>query len=264
MKKKIVGIIAFIVCIGSAVWLVSYMQQSVKNENQMNELKDLKEQEIIDYKETEGKEKNDIPNMKEEKETSDDSGLTPFDRTQPLEKINKDYVGWITIEGTKIDYPVVQGLNNLYYLDHDFYTNESPYGTPFLDTEADINNSQNLVIYAHNMSDKQMFTDLLKYEEQSFYEKNKVIQFAWNTYEIFAAARINLIEDAGIAMAYASDEYFSQEYFLGFVEDVKKISSIKSDIEINEDDRILCLSTCTRDDSDERFVVFGKLIEEEK
>lgn len=263
MKKKIVGIIAFIVCIGSAVWLVSYMQQSVKNENQMNELKDLKEQEIIDYKEDEQGDNKSTPESKENT-ISDDGDLAPFDHTQPLEDINKDYVGWITIEGTKIDYPVVQAMNNLYYLDHDFYTNESPYGTPFLDTEADINNSQNLVIYAHNMSDKQMFTDLLKYEEQSFYEKNKIIQFAWNTYEIFAAARINLIEDAGIAMAYTSDEYFSQEYFLGFIEDVKKISSIKSDIEINEDDRILCLSTCTRDDPDERFVVFGKLIEEEK
>lgn len=261
--KKAIGIVALILSVASAFWIVGYMKQSIEQENMMNALQEMHDAEETQKEETE-QEKEDAEPEKKEEEAASGPELPAIDPSQDLKKINRDYVGWIKIEGTKINYPVVQCIQNLWYLDHDFYRNKSPYGTPFLDANADLKTSQNLVVYAHNMSDGQMFTDLMQYEDQSFYEEHRFITFLGKTYEIFAAERVDLFEDAAIAVAYTGESYFSQDYFLDFIKEVREKSAIETDVEVNENDRILSLSTCTWAHEDERFVVFAKLIEDKK
>ena len=95
-----------------------------------------------------------------------------------LQKQNKDLAGWLRISGTNIDYPVMQtGEDNDFYMNHDFDGREDPHGTPFLDVNCRIGQSENLIIYGHHMKDGTMFQNLMFYKAAEFCEKNGVIQF---------------------------------------------------------------------------------------
>mgnify|MGYP000531514856 FL=1 len=93
-----------------------------------------------------------------------------------LSIINPDIVGWLTIEGTNINYPIVQTDNNTYYLKHSFEKKYSNYGAIYMDATADKNfNSLNTFIYGHNTSNGTMFGELKKFMKQSFYDEHKNI-----------------------------------------------------------------------------------------
>ena len=89
-----------------------------------------------------------------------------FDKYRPLFEQNNDMVGWIRIEGTGIDYPVMQTLSNPdYYLKHSFEKTWSDYGVPYVDAGCTVGVSNNLIIYGHNMKNGTMFHDLVKYTD---------------------------------------------------------------------------------------------------
>lgn len=87
-----------------------------------------------------------------------------------LKAINKDVCGWLTVDGTKIDYPVVQGDDNLFYMNRDFYGNSSLAGSIFLDTRnsKDFSDAYSL-IYGHHMDNSLMFGDLDQFKEETFF-----------------------------------------------------------------------------------------------
>lgn len=82
--------------------------------------------------------------------------------------INKDFVCWINIKNTNIDYPVVQGDDNSYYLHRDIYGNYLYAGTTFLDYRNNYNGSKNLIVYGHNMKNTTMFSELEKFKKEDF------------------------------------------------------------------------------------------------
>ena len=95
-----------------------------------------------------------------------------------LQKENPELVGWIRIDGTNINYPVMQTAeDNDYYLDHDFERESNAHGTPFLDVNCRIGESENLIIYGHNMKDGTMFRDLMLYKDAEFCASNGTIEF---------------------------------------------------------------------------------------
>lgn len=249
--KMIISCIAAAIAIGSALAIVHYMNESKENERMNEELKSSHE--MINIEKPIEKIKGEViePNMEvpEEKKT--------------LDEMNSDYIGWIDIPGTIIDYPVVQTKDNQFYLDHDFNKDKSPYGTAFLDYQAKIYESQNLVIYAHNMSDGQMFTDLTKFENEEFFKENSVINFRNKVYDIFSVNKVNVNTDVGKVIQYTNPDYFDQEYFLNWINEMSQDSLVVSNIKIVENDRILTLSTCSYEDKNDRFVVFAKERNEE-
>ena len=104
---------------------------------------------------------------------------------------NTDMVGWILIEDTNIDYPVMQTPNEPnYYLKRNFEKEYSDLGTPYIQENCDLTSSDNLVIYGHHIKGGKMFGALENYKSQSFYEEHKTIQFDTLTqrgeYEIIA------------------------------------------------------------------------------
>ena len=107
-------------------------------------------------------------------------------------QINPDYAGWLTVDGTQADLPVVLGTDNTWYLDHDFYGATSRHGTLFLDRQTDLALDGNLLIYGHNMKDGTMFGELDEYRSQEFLAANDLIR--WEAggraayYRIFAVA----------------------------------------------------------------------------
>lgn len=91
---------------------------------------------------------------------------------------NSDFVGWIKIDGTHINYPVMKSSTPDYYLHRNFNKEYSYYGTPYLSDKSDtMNPTDNIVIYYHNMRDNTMFGDLSKYKSKEFYEKHRYIHF---------------------------------------------------------------------------------------
>ena len=93
---------------------------------------------------------------------------------------NTDMVGWILIEDTNIDYPVMQTPTDpTYYLKHDFEKNYTDYGCPFMQADCDaLCPSDNLIIYGHNMKDGSMFADLAKYRSKDFWQTPNPVWFA--------------------------------------------------------------------------------------
>ena len=103
---------------------------------------------------------------------------------------NKDIVGWLKIDNTTINYPIMQNINDPnYYLHRDFYKNYSSYGTPYMAKQCNLN-SDNIVIYGHHMKNNKMFGELEKYKSKDFYNNHKIITFTTlekeYSYEIFA------------------------------------------------------------------------------
>ena len=111
------------------------------------------------------------------------------DNYKKLKEINSDYKLWISIPEFEIEYPVVQGDDNEFYLHNDFYKNKSSSGSIFLDYRVDVEGDKNLIIYGHNMKNGSMFNKITKYKEADEFKKGKIKIIENNmeyTYEVFS------------------------------------------------------------------------------
>ena len=90
---------------------------------------------------------------------------------EELKSINSDYKMWIQIENTNINYPVVQGSDNDYYLKHNFRKESNISGTVFVESANDIDNDKNIILYGHNMRNGTMFNNITNYKEESFFNE---------------------------------------------------------------------------------------------
>jgi sortase B len=174
---------------------------------------------------------------------------------------NPNIIGRISIEGTEINYPVVQTDNNEYYLSHNYNYEEDKNGSIFMDYRCDIDDfskTKNMIIYGHRMKDGSMFKGLLDYEDQEFFLENRIIQFdsinseyRWKVFSVF---------ETTTDFYYIDTEFPYDEMWLNFLEECIQLSIHKTNTSFYKDDIVLTLSTCTMDQNG-RFVVMAKLIE---
>ena len=160
---------------------------------------------------------------------------------------NHDFVAWITIPGTKIDYPVVRSDNTEYYLHHLFTGKESKLGSLFSLKSSDYQTpSKNIAIYGHHLSQSDaMFSTLLKYKGASYCDSHSMIQldtlYGYREYRIFAVVNMNVSDwDAATASFSSSDS------FMHFVNRAKRKALYDTGVQVSEDDYILTLITCDR------------------
>lgn len=177
--------------------------------------------------------------------------------SEELTKINEDYKIWINVSNTNINYPVVQGTDNDFYLNHDFNKRESSSGAIFLDYKNDIDKDKNIIIYGHNMKNKTMFQNLMKFKDKSFCEQDNKITLIIDDiiyeYDIFSAY-VSDVKDVNLKINFKDDK----EY-LKYIEDIKKKSIFNRDIDIKSNDRIITLSTCSYEKNNARMIIHGKL-----
>ncbi|MDR1358310.1 MAG: class B sortase [Coriobacteriales bacterium] len=132
---------------------------------------------------------------------------------EALSALNPDVVGWIIVPGTNINYPIVQGTNNDYYLYHLFDSSSSGTGAIFADYEGSATlTGQHNIIYGHNMFDGSMFSDMLMYTNQGYFDEHRRIYVCTPeaNYELSAAAAINVAADAPLReFAFADQESFT-------------------------------------------------------
>lgn len=176
---------------------------------------------------------------------------------------NEDVAGWLSVEGTRIDYPVMQCEDDEFYLHHDFDGQESKYGSLYVRERADLDAGTNFVIYGHNMKDGSMFGDLDLYEQERFYLEHPLISFDTlyeeRTYEIVAAFPSQVYdEDAEEFKYYQFYEAETEEEFNEFYENIKALSLYDTGVTAAYGDTFLTLSTCAYHVDDGRFVVVGR------
>ncbi len=234
-----------------------------KDGNKINEIKDkiTKEVKIDEKKPNTNATKNvNPPNNKDSdywKYIQMDMLNVSFDE---LLKINSDTVGWIKVNGTNVNYPVVQTDNNDYYLNHSYDKSVNKAGWVFLDYRNNINDfDKNTIIYAHGRVDATMFGSLRKILNKSWYNNktNHVIKFSTKTqntlWQVFSVYTIKA-ESYYITTKFSSDDAFNE-----FINTLKKRSVALFDTEVNKNDKIITLSTC-KDSKGTRIVMHAKLI----
>lgn len=170
---------------------------------------------------------------------------------------NEDVIGWIRIEGTLVDYPVVQTQDDVYYLKHDAENNESRQGAIFLDYRCSpVSLTGNNILFGHNMKDGSMFASLVQYKDEAFFKSHTMIEFATleKTYEweIFAVVITDTNYD------YLQTDFTSREQRLGFIRTMQEKSIYETVIAPSGTDDLLILSTCTYEYKNARFVIAAR------
>lgn len=164
-----------------------------------------------------------------------------------LKETNADTVGWLSVNNTNVNYPVVKTTNNSYYLNHDFTKKNNSMGWVFMDYRCDTDTlSQNTIIYGHYISQSSniMFGSLSKTTNSSWYSNSDNYDITFNTskkdmkWRIFSIYKIENTND------YLYTNFDNQEQFLEFVDMIKSRSIHDFNTEVKEYDNILTLSTC--------------------
>ena len=203
---------------------------------------------IVDY----NKSKNTYEKILEVKNNSNNF-------SEELIKINENYKMWIEVPNTNINYPVVQSEDNDFYLNHDFDKKKSSSGAIFIDYKNNIDKDKNIIIYGHNMKNKSMFQNLMKFKDEEFWKENNKIILTIDgkryEYEIFSSY-ISNAKNINLRINFKNDD----EY-LKYIEDIKKKSIFYREIDIKSNDRIITLSTCSYEKDDARMIIHGKLKE---
>lgn len=184
-----------------------------------------------------------------------------------LKKENEDIIGWIEVEGTNINFPVVQGTDNEYYMKHTYTKEYSNDGSIFLDKSYDWNlPSTNLLLYGHNNKNGNMFQDLLKYKDEGFYKEHPTIRFTTVNedyqYEIISAflSRVYYQDEQNVFRYYYFINANNEEEYNNYVEESKKASLYDTGKSATYGEQLLTLSTCEYSQEDGRFAVVAKKV----
>ena len=219
MKKKLSVIIISVLVLVLSVsifFIASYHHESVKQEDLytslVEQVKESKEEAVITKQEKYSTERKLVPEYVD------------------LYQQNKDMIGWIKIEDTSIDYPVMQSIENPnFYLEHNFDKSYTAYGCPYVQENCNVlKPSDNIIIYGHNMRDGSMFADLLNYSNKNFWEQHKKISFdtltANHEYEIIAVFKTKVYTENDSFEYYNFTDAGSKEDFNAFISKCRELS----------------------------------------
>lgn len=223
--------------------------------------------------------KNTVNNDKQYNEIANDNSQvepeTPIEtktermiKLEELQKENSDIVGWIEIEDSNINYPVLQGTDNDYYMTHNYKKQYSKNGSLFLDKDYDWNlPSTNLLIYGHNnRGSNEMFVDLMNYKNEDFYKTHKTIRFTTNEedaeYEIISVflSRVYYKSEKDVFRYYYFINAENEQEFNEYVQNSKADSLYDIEATAQYGDQLLTLSTCEFSQEDGRLAVVARKI----
>jgi len=187
---------------------------------------------------------------------TDENHLSAY---QQLSTLNKDMIGWIKIEDTTINYPIMHTPNDPeYYLKRDFEGGYSNHGVPFLDANCTLD-GDNLIIYGHHIRGQKMFGALMDYTNEDFYNSHPIIHFDTLTetgrYQIIAIFKV---QADGAFRYYNFTHAAAKEAFDSYVSESKARSLYETGFTAEYGEQLLTLSTCEYSQTDGRLVVVAK------
>lgn len=194
----------------------------------------------------------------------EDSGQCSDNKYADLYAQNDDFIGWIKIDDTVIDYPVMQSKDSPnFYLDHNFKKEYSRFGVLYMQENCNLQ-SDNIVIYGHNMKNESMFNELTKYKDKDFYNAHRYIQLdtlsEQRTYEVICAFKTVAYTNNGFQY-YSFVNANTEEDFCAYIEKCRALSFYDTGVNAEYGDNLITLSTCEYSQNNGRFVVVAKLIE---
>ena len=245
MRKNIIIVLLFVLIavLGfSSFMIVKEVSQREKEKDDFEKLEELISSESSET-ETE------IPEEEETKPVSKRN-------LAPLFEQNPDCIGWIYIEGTAVDYPVMYTPDEPQkYLRKNFEGEYAMSGVPFLEGTREPSDD-NIVIYGHNMLNGTMFSDITKYAEKTYFDEHRLIEFETaegvKLYDIFAVV---LLKDTDIW--YYFDSAINDEHFYEMVDEIIFRSLYETGIYPEYGKQILTLSTCYGENDEDRIIIIG-------
>ena len=257
--KKLITAVCILALIGSLGYMGNYYIQRARGEKAYEDLKET----ATDTTEKEDQTALEDTAKQEEIETEEKEPVEIPIEFASLKEKNPDIYAWITIPGTKVDYPILQKPeDDSYYLNH---TVDGVEGLPGSIYTESIHNQEftesNTVIYGHNMKNDTMFGSLHDYEKADFFQNNREV-FIYTpehilTYEIFAAVTYS---DAYIPFAY---DFTTDEGYLAFLYSVYNSKNMTNqfaeDVKVTTEDHIITLSTCVGSKPNNRYLVLAVL-----
>lgn len=255
MKKwtsKLLTVIYIAIFLYSGFTLVKYLYTYYESSKSLKEVQMLYAETLATIQEDDDK-----ANTTEEIK----SKYTIRPQFHDLLAVNKRIVGWIAIDDTKLNNPILQAEDNDFFLTHNFKNRESRAGSIFMDYRNDVLDiSRNTILYGHAMKDGTMFGSLKNYLKQDYADAHRTIYldtlYEGYDVEVFAAY------ETTIDFYYIETEFKTDKDFIRFIGEVQKRSEIDLNVAVGPDDKIVTLSTCKDSvmSDDHRFVVQGKLV----
>ena len=261
MKKMLFTavVVLLVAAFGISAFMVgNYLIEGKKQADRYNELSNIAANAQTETTEPESAETSAPTEETTEPAEPTEPGMLPG--YKEIYEMNNDVVGWIKMEGTPMDYPVMQTPDEPnFYLYRDFDKKNSARGSIYAREVCDINApSDNVTLYGHNMADGSMFACLNNYVHKYNWEKNSLIFFdtltEYHTYKIFAVFKTS----ANIGQGFSYHKFVdaaNQEEFDEFVSTCKKLSFYDTGITPVYGDKLICLSTCEYTLDNGRLVV---------
>lgn len=190
--------------------------------------------------------------------------MTAYEKYAAVYAQNNDFVGWLCIEGTNINYPVMQTPEDPnYYLKRAFDHSYSDYGVPYVQENCALGISDNIVIYGHNMSNGSMFADLCRYEKKSFWEAHPIIHFdtlsGYGDYEIVTVFKTVAYSQDGFKYYHFVDAESAAD-FDAFLAQCMELELYDTGMDAEYGDQLITLSTCEYSRKNGRMVIVAKKI----
>ena len=225
MNKKY-KIILMLLIVVFAISSYFFIKEIAENKKENNVYEDL--QEIVQDDKNSTNENNNTAILNNETSNLSNGNTSNNYNLENIAKINSDTIGWIKIDGTNINYPVMQ--NGDYYLHRNIYKNYSNHGTPYLAEYCNLRTSDNLIIYGHHMNDNSMFSQLVNYKNYQFYKNYKYIKFYTleggqtieNTYEMVFAFKTVAYSDKGFKY-YNYTNFYDEQELNAFVDSCRNL-----------------------------------------
>lgn len=175
-----------------------------------------------------------------------------MDNEKILLHANNDYKFWLSITNSNINYPVVQGIDNKFYLNHNFNKEKSISGTLFIDYQNNIESDKNIVIYGHHMKNNTMFNNLNYFKEEDFFNNNEITIIKNEKeykYEVFAVYVLPENE-ASFKMDFSNDTDY-----LNYMDTLSNKSFFRKEVEFKPNNKIITLVTCSYEYDGARTIV---------
>lgn len=243
--KKILLVILFILLICAICYIIYNYINANKNKSLYNDI---------------------IP----DKTTDDLSKVTSefTEKVKELQKENTDIKGWIRIEDTNINYPLLQTENNNYYLTHNYKKEKSSYGSIFINSNCNIKDDKaNVIVYGHDMKDNQMFKDLIKYQDKEFYEQHPIIKIATeegeNDYEIIFTfkSRVFYQDETNVFRFYQYYNFDNENKYNEYISNCQKTQLYDTGKTATYGEQLITLITCEYSQENGRMVVVAKKVQ---
>lgn len=201
----------------------------------------------------------DYKNLKTYSPISDSIIDKDYYNEKVLKDMNSDYKFWIKIDGTNIDFPVVQGNDNDFYLNHNFNKEKNFSGSIFIDSKNDINNDNNIIIYGHNMKDDSMFAEINNFKIESFFNNYKYITIFKNdsklTFEVFS---VYLVDEKKLESELKFKFSNEKDYKNYLQEQVDNSLFARKNLDLNINNKIITLFTCSYEFRNARLILVAK------